>query len=166
MYLIAQITQRLGEINTLLATKQQGSLSFEQALQLSSFYQEYNDTNRLVKEAGLLFSENTEKLLESSSLLLSETSNFLSFDMSELQDVDFEHIFREHINPFKARYDKARTVAADDPHANINLLYHEWQQEEKRCFCVYCFKPMFLEVLVERLKGIAGSIVSDIKRVS
>ena len=38
-------------------------------------------------------------------------------------------------------------------------------QERDRYFCVHCFKPMFLDVLVERLKGIAGSIISDIGRM-
>ena len=47
----------------------------------------------------------------------------------------------------------------------MNLLYREWRQERDRTFCVYCFKPMFLDVLVERLQGIAGSIISDIRRM-
>ena len=50
-------------------------------------------------------------------------------------------------------------------HARANLLYKEWRQERDRTFCVYCFKPMFLDVLVERLQGIAGSIISDIRRM-
>ncbi len=48
---------------------------------------------------------------------------------------------------------------------HVNLLYNEWQQERGRYFCVYCFKPMFLDVLVERLKGIAESIIADISRM-
>ena len=57
----------------------------------------------------------------------------------------------------KAKYDVA--------HAHANLLYKEWVQERDRNFCVWCFKPMFLDVLVERLQGIAGSIISDIGRM-
>ena len=57
----------------------------------------------------------------------------------------------------KAEYDRA--------HALADLLYQEWQQELERCFCVYCFKPLFLDVLVERLKGIAESIIADINRM-
>ena len=49
--------------------------------------------------------------------------------------------------------------------AHANLSYKEWQQERDRNFCVWCFKPVFLDVLVERLQGIAGSIISDIRRV-
>lgn len=57
----------------------------------------------------------------------------------------------------KAEYDMA--------HAQTDRLYKEWQQERDRYFCVYCFKPMFLDVLVERLKGIAESIIADINRM-
>ena len=57
----------------------------------------------------------------------------------------------------KAEYDRA--------HALADLLYQEWQQELERCFCVYCFKPLFLDVLVERLKGIAESIIADINHM-
>ena len=57
----------------------------------------------------------------------------------------------------KAKYDEA--------HAHAHHLYKEWMQERDRYFCVHCFKPMFLDVLVERLKGIAGSIISDINKM-
>lgn len=56
----------------------------------------------------------------------------------------------------------AKKAEYDASHTRVNLLYNEWQQERERTFCVYCFKPMFLDVLVERLKGIAGSVIADI----
>ena len=59
----------------------------------------------------------------------------------------------------------AKKVEYDTAHARVNILYNELQQERERTFCVYCFKPMFLSVLVERLKGISGSIISDIRRM-
>lgn len=61
--MIRQITQRLHEVNTLLATYGQGVLSFEQALPPSLFYQDFNDTNLLVKEAACLVKENPGQLL-------------------------------------------------------------------------------------------------------
>ena len=200
--MIRQITQRLHEVNLLLATYGQGGLSFEQALPLSLFYQDFNDTNLLVKEAACLVKENPGQLLDFSSSLLSETNKFLSLDRTPLQTVDFEFLFEKHLEPFELRYEKAKTVAAelwrkysamsgrldflpldseeyrsldakcgaakakyDGAHAHANLLYKEWQQERDRNFSVYCFKPMFLDVLVERLQGIAGSIISDIRRM-
>ena len=200
--MIRQITQRLHEVNLLLATYGQGGLSFEQALPLSLFYQDFNDTNLLVKEAACLIKENPGQLLYFSSSLLSETNKFLSLDRTPLQTVDFEFLFEKHLEPFELRYEKAKTVAAelwrkysamsgrldflpldseeyrsldakcgaakakyDGAHAHANLLYIEWVQERDRNFSVYCFKPMFLDVLVERLQGIAGSIISDIRRM-
>ena len=59
----------------------------------------------------------------------------------------------------------AKKSEYDTAHAQSNHLYKEWQQERDRYFCVYCFRPMFLDVLVERLKGIAESIIADISRM-
>lgn len=203
--MIQQITQRLREVNALLTaytTHEQGGLSFEQALLLSLFYQDFNDTNILVREAACLVRENPGELLEFSSSLLSETDRYLPLDRTLLQSVDFAALFEEHLKPFELRYGEARTAATglwreysamsnrldflpmdseeyrtldkecdavkaeyDEARAHANLLYKEWQRERDRYFCVRCFKPMFLDVLVERLKGIAGSIISDIGRM-
>lgn len=203
--MIQQITQRLREVNVLLTaytTHEQGGLSFEQALLLSLFYQDFNDTNILVREAACLVRENPGELLEFSSSLLSETDRYLPLDRTLLQSVDFAALFEEHLKPFELRYGEARTAATglwrkysaisnrldflpmdseeyrtldkecdavkaeyDEARAHANLLYKEWQRERDRYFCVRCFKPLFLDVLVERLKGIAGSIISDIGRM-
>ena len=77
--------------------------------------------------------------------------DFLPLDSEEYRSLDTE------CGVAKAKYDQA--------HAHANLSYKEWQQERDRNFCVWCFKPVFLDVLVERLQGIAGSIISDIRRV-
>ena len=200
--MLPDIVQRLREVNTLLATYKQGEPSFEQALPPALFYRDFNETNGLVKEAGLLFREDSEQLLEFSSSLFSEADRYLSLDRTPLQKVDFAALFEEHLKPFELRYEDAKTVATglwrkysamssrldflpmdaeeyksldaecsvakaeyDEVHAHANLLYKEWQQERDRYFCVWCFKPVFLDVLVERLKGIAGSITSDIGRM-
>lgn len=200
--MLPDISQRLREVNTLLATYNQGGLSFEQALLPSQFYRDFNETNGLVKEAGLLFREDAKRLLEFSSSLFSEADRYLSLDRAPLQAVDFAALFEEHLKPFELRYEEAKTTATglwrkysamsnrldflpldseeyksldaecsaakaeyDEAHAHANLLYKEWQQGRDRYFCVRCFKLVFLDVLVERLKGIAGSIISDIGRM-
>lgn len=200
--MIRQITRRLHEVNTLLPTYGQGGLSFEQVLPPSLFYQDFNDTNQLVKEVACLVKENPGQLLDFSSSLLSETNKYLSLDRTPLQSVDFETLFREHLKPLELRYGEAKATATklwseysamssrldflpldseeyksldakcsaakekyDQAHAQANLLYKEWVQERDRNFCVWCFKPVFLDVLVERLQGIAGSIISDIRRM-
>ena len=200
--MIQYIPQRLQEVNTLLATCRQDSITFEQAMLLSLFYKDFNETNQIVTEAAAMFHEDAEQLNEISFSLFSEAEKFLSLDNSGLQSVDFEGIFNDHLKPYEVKYEEAKDVATglwreysamsnrldflpldsedyksldplcdakkveyDTAHARVNLLYNELQQERDRTFCVYCFKPMFLSVLVERLKGISGSIISDIKRM-
>lgn len=200
--MIQQITQRLSEVNRLVATCNQDGFSFGQSLSLSLFYRDFNDTNSLVKEAGNLARENPARLLECSISLISETDRYLSSDRSGLYAANFERIFDEHVKPFELRHEEAKAVATklwrdymaksnrldfmplesveyrlldkecdaakaeyDKAHVHMNLLYKEWRQERERYFCVYCFKPLFLDVLVERLKGIAGSIIADINHM-
>lgn len=62
--MIQQITQRLHEVNTLLATCRQDRITFEQAMLLSLFYKDFNDTNRIVMEATTMFQDNAEQLNE------------------------------------------------------------------------------------------------------
>ena len=82
---------------------------------------------------------------------MSNRLDFLPLDSEEYRSLDTE------CGVAKAKYDQA--------HAHANLSYNAWQQERARNFCVWGFKPVFLDVLVERLQGIAGSIISDIRRV-
>ena len=200
--MIQQITQRLQEINTLLVTCQQESITFEQAMLLSQFYKDFNETNPIVTEAAAMFHDDATQLMDISFSLFSEAGRFLSLDVAVLQSVDFENLFEANLKPFELRYEEAKDVATglwreysamsnrldflpldsedyksldplcdakkmeyDTAHARVNLLYNEIQKERDRTFCVYCFKPMFLSVLVERLKGISESIISDIRRM-
>lgn len=200
--MIQQIPQRLQEVKILLATCKQDSITFEQAMLLSLFYKDFNETNQIVTEAAAMFQDDAEQLNEISFSLFSEAEKFLSLDNSGLQSVDFEGIFNDHLKPYEAKYEEAKDVATglwreysamsnrldflpldsedykslaplcdakkmeyDTAHARVNLLYNEIQKERDRTFCVYCFKPMFLSVLVERLKGISESIISDIRRM-
>ena len=200
--LISILPPRLHEVNTLLVTCRQDSITFEQALLLSLFYRDFNDTNTIVTEATAMFRDDAEQLKEISFSLLSEAERFLSLDITGLQSVDFDGIFKEHLKPFEAKYDEARDIATglwreysamsnqldflpldsedyksldpvcdakkaeyDTAHARVNHLYNELQQERDRTFCVYCFKPMYLSVLAERLKGISESVISDIRRM-
>ena len=78
--------------------------------------------------------------------------------------LDFLPLDSEEYMKLSAECD-AKKAEYDTAHAQTDHLYNEWQQERDRYFCVYCFKPMFLDVLVEHLHGIAGSILSDINRM-
>lgn len=62
--IISNISQRLQDVNTLLATCRQDSITFEQAMLLSLFYKDFNDTNRIVTEATAMFQDDAEQLNE------------------------------------------------------------------------------------------------------
>ena len=133
----------LSETEVFLATEgsKLQTVDFERIFteHLKPFEQCYEDAK---KEATRLWREYSEK---------SNRLDFLPPDADEYKNVDSE------CNALKDEYDNA--------HARVNLLYNEWKQEEERCFCVYCFKPLFLDVLVTRLKGISESVIADIRRM-
>lgn len=78
--------------------------------------------------------------------------------------LDFMPLDSEEYTKLSAECD-AKKSEYDTAHAQTDHLYKEWQQERNRYFYVYCFKPMFLDVLVERLRGIAESIIADINHM-
>ena len=137
-----------------------------------------------------MFHDDATQLMDISFSLFSEAGRFLSLDNSGLQSVDFESLFEANLRPFESRYGEAKDVATGlwreysaminrldflslnseeykslEPLCDANLLYNEIPKERDRTCCVYCFKPMFLSALVERLKGITESIISDIRRM-
>ena len=77
--------------------------------------------------------------------------DYLPMDSDEYETLEKE------CDKAKDEYDRAHTTA--------DLLYKEWTRERDRCFCVWCFKPVFMDVLASRLKGIAESIVNDLERM-
>ena len=59
----------------------------------------------------------------------------------------------------------AKKTEYEAAHIKTETAHNEWRTEQQRCFCVYTLKPLHLEVLVNRLKGISESIIADIKRI-
>lgn len=109
--MIRQITQRLEEVNTLLAECRQDSITFEQALLLSLFYRDFNETNQIVTEASAMSQEDAEQLNEIAFSLLSEAERFLAMGISGLQSVDFGNLFETNLKPFESRYEDAKEIS-------------------------------------------------------
>lgn len=82
---------------------------------------------------------------------ISNRLDFLPLDSDEYKALHTE------CDAKKAEYEAA--------HIKTESAHDEWRAEQQRCFCVYTFKPLHLEVLVTRLKGISESIIADIKRI-
>lgn len=115
------------------------------------------DFEQLFEQHVKPFEERYEAAKTASTKLWQEYSamsnrlNFLPLDSDEYKTLNAE------CDAKKAEYDTA--------HTQTNQFYDMWQSERQRCFCVYTFKPLHLEVLVNRLKGISESIIADIKRI-
>lgn len=73
--MIQQITQRLHEVNGLLASCKSGRITFEQAMLLSLFYKDFNETNQIVTEAAAIFQEDEELLNEILSVCVNQFSH-------------------------------------------------------------------------------------------
>lgn len=108
--IISNISQRLQEVNTLLAACKQDGITFEQAMPLSLFYKDFNDTNRIVTEAAAMFHDDARQLMDISSSLLSEVERFLSLDITGLHSVDFENLFEANLRSFELRYEEAKML--------------------------------------------------------
>ncbi len=199
---IADISSCLQSVNNVLSSCVGGRLTFDDALILSEFYRDYSNTNSLIETAEKEAVKNADKLLSDTVSLLSEIEKFSAVRVANIQSVDFERLFEQHIKPFEERYEAAKTASTklwqeysamsnrldflsldSDEYKALNAecdvkkaeyeaarmktesAHNEWRTEQQRCFCVYTFKPLHLEVLVARLKGISESIISDIKRM-
>ncbi len=199
---IADITTRLQSVNSILRSCADSGLPFDDALTLAVFYRDCSDTNSIIEAAEKEAVKNADKLLSDTVSLLSEIEKFSAVRVADIQSVDFEHLFEQHVKPFEERYEAAKAVSTklwqehsaisnrldflpldsdeykalntecdtmkaeyDTAHVQTNQFHDMWRAEQQRCFCVYTFKPMHLEVLVARLKGISESIISDLKRI-
>ena len=142
---------QLSELSSSLISETNRYLSLDrsvlQTVDFKAFFEEHlRPFERRYEEA-----KETATILWQNYSAVSNQLDFLPLESDEYKSLDAE------CDTAKTEYDEA--------HARVNLLYNEWQQERDRNFCVYCFKPMFLDVLVERLKGIAESIIADISRM-
>ncbi len=199
---IADISSCLQSVNNVLSSCVGGRLTFDDALILSEFYRDYSDTNSIIEAAEKEAVEDADKLLSDTVSLLSEIEKFSAVGVANIQQVDFERLFEQHVKPFEERYDVAKAVSTklwqeysamsnrldflpldseeyktrniecdakkseyEAAHIKTETAHNEWRAEQQRRFCVYTFKPLHLEILVARLKGISKSIIADIKRI-
>ena len=106
---------------------------------LKPFEEKFNEAKAVAARLWRAYSDKNNRL------------DYLPMDSDEYESLEKE------CDKAKEEYDRA--------HATADLLYKEWTRERDRCFCVWCFKPVFMEVLASRLKGIAESVVKDLERM-
>ena len=103
--MILNLPSRLNAVNTLLESKiESSSFGFNDALIISLFFNDFNNTNQLIDEIDLLLENNIELLFVSMKSILHETNRFALLDIKFLYDVSFIQIFEEYIKPFHDRY--------------------------------------------------------------
>lgn len=78
--------------------------------------------------------------------------------------LDFLPLDSDEYKTLNAECD-AKKTEYDAAHIKTESAHDEWRAEQQRCFCIYTFKPLHLEILISRLKGISESIIADIKRI-
>lgn len=106
---------------------------------LKPFEEKFNEAKAVAARLWREYSDKSNRL------------DYLPMDSDEYKSLDAE------CGKAKEEYGHA--------HAAADLLYKEWMRERDRCFCVWCFKPVFMDVLASRLKGIAESIINDLERM-
>ncbi len=108
---IAEITTRLQSVNNILSSCSNGGLSFDDALTLGAFYRDYSNTNSLIETAEKEAVKNADKLLSDTVSLLSEIEKFSAVRVANIQSVDFERLFEQHVKPFEERYEAAKAIS-------------------------------------------------------
>lgn len=106
---------------------------------LKPFEERFNEAKAVATRLWRTYSDKSNRL------------DYLPMDSEEYESQEKE------CDKAKEEYDRVHMMA--------DLLYKEWTRERDRCFCVWCFKPLFMDVLVSRLRGIAESIIKDLERM-
>lgn len=104
--MIHSLQERLKEVNDIIDTCSDGTMSFEQANVIARFYYDYQDTNILIDEAERIATEDSERLREFALSLKEETAALLNH-IRELDSVDFKEIANVHSNQYYSIFQEA-----------------------------------------------------------
>lgn len=103
---IELMVSQLKEVNDIIDTCSDGTMSFEQAYVIARFYYDYQDTNVLIDEAENLVTEDAGKLREFTDSLKAETATLLN-NIRRLDGVDFKQIANAHSKQYYSIFQKA-----------------------------------------------------------
>ncbi len=105
-HLINSLLKRLKEINDIIGTCSDGTMSFEQAYVVSRFYYDFQDTNVIIDEAETIAVEDTGRLRVLAVMLKDETAILLN-NIGKLDRIDFREIANEHAKQFYSGFQEA-----------------------------------------------------------
>ena len=103
---IELILSQLKEVNDIIGTCSDGTMSFEQANVIARFYYDFQDTNVLIDEAENLVTEDAVRLREFAVSLKDETAALLN-NIRGLDGVDFKQIANAHSKQYYSRFQEA-----------------------------------------------------------
>lgn len=104
--IIRYIVQRLTEVNRIVATCSDGTMTFEQAYAVARFYYDFQDTNRLIGEAERMATGDAGRLREFAISLNDETATLLD-SISILDGTDFKAVANAHSKRFYTKFQEA-----------------------------------------------------------
>jgi hypothetical protein len=100
------LQERLKEVNDIIDTCSDGTMSFEQANVIARFYYDYQDTNIIIDEAERMATEDIGRLREFAVSINAETAVLLN-NIGRLDGVDFKEIANDHSKQFYSRFQEA-----------------------------------------------------------
>lgn len=104
--MIHSLLSRLKEVNDIIDTCLDGTMSFEQANVIARFYYDYQDTNVIIDEAESMATEDTGRLREFAVDLKEETATLLN-NIGRLDGVDFKQIANAHSKQYYSKFQEA-----------------------------------------------------------
>ena len=123
--LIEEIVERMHEVNRILASRSTvEEVSFDDALTLSLFYEDYKNTNKVIDAAEELAHSNVNVLLNQVIKLEDVFSKFLAFGLDMWRMVDFVAIAKTH--------DQEAAQSWNATKAKATKLWKQYQAESNR----------------------------------
>lgn len=104
--IILSLLKRLKNVNDIIGTWSDGTMSFEQANVIARVYYDYQDTNVIIDEAETMAAEDTGRLRELAVMLKDKTVTLLN-NIGRLDRIDFREIANEHSRQYYSEFQEA-----------------------------------------------------------
>ncbi len=123
--MIEVLAGQLQEVNnTIESISKKEDVTFDHALTLVHFYNEFKNTNEFIDEVEQLAHENVGALLVSVTRLQGLIRRFLSLDLTVWRKVDFAALERKHLKVYQDKWNKAKDKSTK--------LWQKYQSESNR----------------------------------
>lgn len=123
--MIEMLAEQLQEVNnTIVSISKIEDVTFDNALTLVHFYDDFKNTNEFIDEVEQRAHENVGALLVSVTRLQGLIRRFLSLDLAVWREVDFVALERKHLRAYQDKWNKAKEKSTK--------LLQKYQSESNR----------------------------------